>query len=62
MSFLTRTEVAKFFRVSTRTIERWLASGLLKGHKLGRGKTALWRIADTDVEALLKKSRNKKTG
>ena len=60
MSFLTRNEVAKYFRVHPRTIERWLKSGLLKGHKLGKGKTALWRIPDAEVEILLKKSLNKK--
>lgn len=60
MKFLTRNEVAKYFRVHPRTIERWLKSGLLKGHKLGKGKTALWRIPDTEVEILLKKSQSKK--
>ncbi len=60
MKFLTKEEVGKFFRVHPRTVARWLKSGLLKGHKLGKGNTALWRISDTDVEAFLKKSKNKK--
>ncbi|OGN20143.1 MAG: hypothetical protein A3I32_01950 [Candidatus Yanofskybacteria bacterium RIFCSPLOWO2_02_FULL_45_10] len=60
MRFFTKNEVAKYFRVHPRTVERWLKSGLLKGHKLGKGNTALWRIPDTEVEALLKKSRSKK--
>lgn len=60
MKFLTRDEVAKYFRVHVRTVERWLRSGLLKGHKLGEGKTARWRIPDTEVELFLKRSRNKK--
>lgn len=61
MKFLTKEEVAEFFRVHPKTVERWLKSGLLKGHKLGKGRTALWRIYDTEVELFLKKSRNKKT-
>ena len=60
MKFLTKDEVAKDFRVHPRTVERWLKAGLLKGHKLGKGKTALWRIPDEEVKILLKKSRNKK--
>jgi excisionase family DNA binding protein len=61
MKFLTKEEVAKFFRVHPRTVARWLKSGLLIGYKLGGGKTALWRIPSEEVEIFLKKSRNKKT-
>jgi len=43
MEFKTRKEVAEFFRVNPRTVERWLKSGKLKGYKLGEGKTAPWR-------------------
>lgn len=60
MKFLTKDEVAKYFRVHPRTVERWLKAGLLKGHKLGEGKTALWRIPEEEVENLLKKSQSKK--
>ncbi len=60
MKFSTREEVAKYFRVHPRTIDRWLKSGLLKGHKLGEGKTALWRIPDTEIEIFLKKTLSKK--
>ncbi len=60
MKFHTKNEVAKYFRVHPRTVERWLKAGILKGHKLGDGKTALWRIPDTEVEIFLKKTRNKK--
>lgn len=59
MKFLTRNEVAKYFRVHPRTIERWLKAGLLKGHKLGKSKTALWRITDAEIQIFLKKSQNK---
>lgn len=61
MKLLTKEEVAKIFRVHPKTVERWLKTGLLKGHKLGEGKTALWRIYDTEVELFLKRSRNKKS-
>ncbi len=53
MEFLTREEVAKYFRVHPRTIERWLKSGELKGYKLGKGKTSLWRIPKGEVKRFL---------
>lgn len=61
MKFLTKDEVAKYFRVHPRTVERWLKTSLLRGYKLGSGKTALWRIPDVEVKNLLNRSRNKKT-
>lgn len=60
MEFFTRSEAAKYFRVHPRTVERWLKSGLLKGHKFGKGKTALWRIPFAEIKNLLEKSKNKK--
>jgi excisionase family DNA binding protein len=59
MEFLTRGEVAKYFRVHMRTIDRWLQNGSLKGYKLGKGKTALWRIPKSEIKKLLQKSKNK---
>jgi len=61
MKFLTREEVARYFRVHPRTIERWLRSGDLKGYKLGKGKTSLWRIPEDDVKKFLEKHKNKKS-
>ena len=58
MEFLTREEVAKYFRVHIRTVERWLRSGALKGYKLGSGKTALWRIPKAEVTKFLEKHKN----
>ena len=55
MSFQTREEVAKYFRVHVRTIDRWIRSGILKGYKLGKGKTALWRISEDAIDKFLKK-------
>ena len=59
MAFLTREEVAKYFRVHLRTVERWLHNGSLKGYKLGKGKTALWRIQEDDVKKFMAKHENK---
>jgi len=60
MEFLTKEEVAKYLRVHPRTIERWLKSGELKGYKLGRGKTSLWRISKSELEKYLKKHESGK--
>ncbi len=53
MEFMTRDEVARYLRVNRRTVERWLKVGLLKGYKLGRGRTALWRIAKGELKKFL---------
>ncbi|OHB25853.1 MAG: hypothetical protein A2542_03435 [Parcubacteria group bacterium RIFOXYD2_FULL_52_8] len=60
VAFMTKDEVAKYLRVHPRTVERWLKYGLLKAHKLGRGKTSLWRIPNTEVKIFLKKGLNKR--
>ncbi len=54
MEFYTRKEAAEYFRVHPRTVERWLKNGSLKGHKIGNGKTALWRISKEGVSNFLK--------
>lgn len=62
MKFLTKDEVAKYFRVHPRTIERWLKSGELVGHKLGKGKTSIWRIPEPEITKFLDRHKsNKKT-
>jgi len=58
MKFLTQEEVAKYFRVHQRTVGRWLKNGILKGHKLGKGKTSLWRIPEAELKKFLEKSQN----
>ena len=60
MKFLTREEVAKYFRVHARTVERWLKNGSLRGYKLGKGKTSLWRIPEDEVKKFLAKHANQK--
>ena len=59
MQFLTRTEVAKYFRVDPRTVERWLRSGKITGYKLGKGKTAPWRITMTEIKKFMAKNKSK---
>lgn len=41
--------VAEFFGVSVKTVRRWIESGELKAHQLGRQ----WRIAPEDIERFL---------
>ena len=60
MEFLTRNEVAKYFRVHPRTVERWLVNGSLKGYKLGGGNTALWRIPKSEIKKFLEKHKSNK--
>ena len=57
MEFMTKEEVAKYFRVHPRTVERWLKDGSLKGYKLGESKTSLWRIPKLEVKKFLDKSK-----
>jgi len=59
MEFYTSEEVAKIFRVHKRTVDRWLKNNLLKGYKLGKGKTAPIRIPKAEVVNFLKKNQIK---
>ena len=47
---LTVKEVAEFVRVHPKTIRRWIANGDLPATRIGRD----WRIARSDLKALLK--------
>ncbi len=60
MEFLTRGEVAKYFRVSERTVSRWIEDGLLKSYKLGDGKTSLLRIPKSEIKKFMDRSKYKK--
>ena len=42
-------EVAEFFGVSEKTVRRWIQSGQLEAHQLGRQ----WRIAPEEIERFL---------
>ncbi|MDP3948611.1 MAG: helix-turn-helix domain-containing protein [bacterium] len=58
MEFLTKEEIAKNLRVHPRTVQRWLQNGLLGGYKLGKGKTALWRIPKGEFKRFLERHKN----
>ncbi|MEK7555017.1 MAG: helix-turn-helix domain-containing protein [Patescibacteria group bacterium] len=55
MKFLTRNEVAAMLRVHPKTVQRWLKNRSLKGFKLGKGKTSLWRISEEEITKFLKR-------
>jgi excisionase family DNA binding protein len=57
MQLKTRKEVADLFKVDQRTIHRWLMNGKLKGYKLGKGKTAPWRIDMAEIKKFLAKHK-----
>ena len=58
MEFLAKEEIAKKLRVHPRTVERWLKARVLRGHKLGKGKTSLWRIPKEELIKFLAKTKN----
>ncbi len=58
MKFLTKEEIAETLKVHPRTVERWLGRGDLRGYKLGKGRTALWRIPQDEFDKFLKKYKN----
>lgn len=53
---LTLKEVAKYLRVSERSVLRYIESGKLKASKIGH-----WRIFQKDVEKSLAKKLNSKS-
>ena len=55
MKLLTAKEVAAFFRVTLRTISRWVDSGLLPAHKIG----TVVRFDEEALQALLKRQVKK---
>ena len=60
MNFLTRKEASEYFRVSERTIDRWIESGNLKGYKFGKGRTSLLRIPKSEIKKFLEISKTNK--
>jgi len=60
MEFLTKEEVAKFFRVHPRTVMRWLKQGIINGYKLGNGRTAVIRIPKSELKKFMAKYKYKK--
>jgi len=58
MKIMTKEEIAKILRVHPRTVERWLGNKSLRGYKLGKGRTSLWRISQEEFQKFLKKHKN----
>lgn len=52
--YLTIEEVTEKLAVNPKTVYRWLKSGRLKGIKLGSGRTAMWRIAENELNNFIK--------
>lgn len=52
---LTIKEVAKYLRVSERSVLRYIEAGRLKATKVG-----YWRIKESDLKRFLKESSNDK--
>ena len=51
----TIREVAKYLRVSERSILRYIEAGRLRASRIGQ-----WRIKESDLEKFLKESSNEK--
>lgn len=50
---LTIKEVAKYLRVSERSVNRYIEAGRLRASKIGQ-----WRISQKDLEDFLNKNKN----
>jgi len=50
---LTIKEVAKYLRVSERSVLRYIEAGRLKATKIG-----YWRISEKDLEGFIKRNSN----
>lgn len=53
-AYLSVRDVAAFFRISTKTVRRWIKSGKLPATRLGRD----WRVARKDLQGLAKQRGN----
>lgn len=54
-TFYTPAEVAEMFKVKPLTIYRWIKEGRLKATKIGQ-----WKIAQSDIEDMLRLIHGKK--
>ena len=53
--FYTIAQIAEFVDVSTRTVRRWIAEGLLVAHRVN----GLVRISDADFQTFLAEHRSR---
>ena len=52
-NLLTIEQTAKVLQVSSKTIRRWIDTGDLIAHRLGRQ----WRISETDLQTFIRMRR-----
>ena len=52
-SLLTIKQAAEHLQVSSKTIRRWIDTGDLIAHRLGRQ----WRISETDLQTFIRMGR-----
>ena len=50
----TLEQIADLLQVSTKTLRRWIGTGDLIAHRIGRGL----RITDTDLQTFIRMRRN----
>jgi len=55
VKFLTKTEIADTLRVSTQTVNNWIASGILKAVDVRRegSRRPMYRVKESDLESFL---------
>jgi excisionase family DNA binding protein len=58
MGLLTRKEAAARLRIALRTLDRRLASGEIKCHRLGYGPRAPVRISEAELKDYLESAAN----
>ncbi len=57
MEFITRKEASKIFKVSERTLDRWIEGGILRAHKFGKSRNSSVRIEKSEIKKFLGKSK-----
>jgi excisionase family DNA binding protein len=56
--YLTIEQVCDRLTIHRNTVEHWLRSGKLKGYRFGK----LWRVKETDLEAMAVQGKESKDG
>jgi excisionase family DNA binding protein len=52
---LTTEETAEYFKVTLRTVQRWIAGGIIRASRIG----GLWRISHAEIHRLMEEGSNK---
>lgn len=51
---ISPVEAARRLNVSSESVRRWIASGELRGIRLGSGANAKYRVSQADLEAFVR--------